>query len=93
MSSLLATLQATCRDQEVKGIKAEDLWKFDPESASFKKADSGGQTADLQSDLKWQFCLKRRGLAYDQAMVLSWEVHETWLALLTDKRRVAILHH
>ncbi len=68
----------------MKGVKAEELWKFDADSGSFKRSESQGPTADLQSDLKWQFCLKRRGLAYDQAMVLSWDVHETWLALLTE---------
>ncbi len=64
-------------------MKSEDLWKFDPESASFKRSETDRPTADLQSDLKWEFCLKRRGLAYDQAMVLSWDVHEVWLAHLT----------
>lgn len=76
----------TCREQELLGVKAEETWKFDSESGTFRRSEAGGPEADLHSDLKWQFCLKRRGLAMDQALLLSWDTHEKWLNTLISHK-------
>ena len=45
--------------------------------------------ADTTSDLKWRLGQDRRGLAYDQAAVLSHDVHTKWITTLTQhKHRV-----
>ena len=35
--------------------------------------------AEWNSELKYQWCMMRRGLAFDQCRVLSWEIHQQWL--------------
>ena len=47
------------------------MWKFDSTTGAFKKAPDAGPSADLASDLKWQFCLRRRALALDQALITN----------------------
>lgn len=44
--------EATCRDQEVRGVKVDELWKFDSSTGGFKKQSDNSVTADLASDLK-----------------------------------------
>ena len=35
--------------------------------------------AEWNSELKYQWCMMRRGLAFDQCRVLSWNVHQHWV--------------
>ena len=42
--------------------------------------------ADTASDLKWKMGMDRRGLAYDQASVLSHSVHTRWVSLLIQHK-------
>ncbi|CAJ1388792.1 unnamed protein product, partial [Effrenium voratum] len=53
------------------------------ESSSLKVNTPDTHTdADLGSELKLQWALQRRGLAFDQCSLVSWEVHESWLQQL-----------
>ena len=42
--------------------------------------------ADTASDLNWKMRMDRRGLAYDQASVLSHAVHTRWVSLLIQHK-------
>ena len=79
----------TSRQDELVGITEEPCWKFDPASGSFKKNAQGEIIADTTSDLKWKLGMDRRGLAYDQASLISHSVHTRWISLLIQhKHRV-----
>ena len=68
------------------GITEEPCWKFDPASGSFKKNAAGEILADTTSDLKWKLGMDRRGLAYDQASILSHGVHTRWISTLIQHK-------
>ena len=68
------------------GITEEPRWKFDPASGSFKKNAAGEILADTTSDLKWKLGMDRRGLAYDQASILSHAVHTRWISTLIQHK-------
>ena len=38
--------------------------------------------ADLGTDLKIRFALQRRALAFDQAALITWALHDSWIAVL-----------
>ena len=69
--------QCTKRSSELKGEKEEKWFKEDAQG--FMKAQHVGVQAgpaDLSTDLLLRFALQRRGLAFDTARVMSFEVHE-----------------
>jgi hypothetical protein len=68
------------------GITEEPRWKFDPASGFFKKNAAGEILADTTSDLKWKLGMDRRGLAYDQASILSHAVHTRWISTLIQHK-------
>ena len=39
-------------------------------------------TASHATSLEIQWCLQRRGLAYDMNQIISWETHESWVSYL-----------
>ena len=79
----------TSRQQELVGVTEEPAWKFDATSGTFKRNSSGEVAADTTSDLKWKLCQDFRGLAYDQAAVLSHSIHSRWITTLVQhKHRV-----
>ena len=85
---LLLVQDCTSRQDELVGVTEEPSWKFDPSTGSFKKNSAGETPADNTSDLRWKLAMDRRGLAYDQASVLSWGVHARWItALIQHKHR------
>ena len=66
----------TKRDQEVQGVKTLTEWR--PDSAGVVRAHEAPQhaTAQLGTDLRLKFALQRRGLALEQALCMTFEVHE-----------------
>ena len=76
----------TSRQDELVGITEEPSWKFDPATGCFKRNAIGETPADNTSDLKWKLGMDRRGLAYDQASVLSHAVHTRWISTLIQHK-------
>ena len=76
----------TSREQELLGEKEDaDLKEY---SLRIKSGSIGLKEklidlkADLTSDLKVRFAMQRRALAFDQAGLISWELHDKWISLL-----------
>jgi hypothetical protein len=80
--------QCTKRQQEVEGVKAEDAWKVCPEAGVLKitKQEGEGHKASLNTDLRLRYALQRRGLALDQARLISFELHDQWIDHLLEQR-------
>ena len=79
----------TSRQDELVGITEEPCWKFDPASGSFKRNAAGEILADTTIDLEWKLGMDRRGLAYDQASILSHAVHTRWISTLIQHKHRA----
>ena len=85
----MAFKDCTSRQQELTGISEEPCWKFDPSTGTFKRGSAGEVLADNTSDLLWKMGMDRRGLAYDQASILSHSVHAQWVSeMIAHKHRV-----
>ena len=76
----------TSREQEVLGENEdEELKEY---TVRIKKGDLAIREkditvrADLTSDLRVRFALQRRALAFDQAGLISWELHDKWISSL-----------
>ena len=76
----------TSREQEMLGEKEDTELK-----EYFLRMKAGTLTAqekpnpiraDLGTDLKIRFALQRRGLAFDQAALITWSLHDEWVAVL-----------
>ena len=76
----------TSRHQELTGVVEEACWKSDSAAGTFKKDATGTILADNTSDLRWQMCQDRRGLAYDRVALLSHDVHAKWVALMIKRK-------
>ena len=76
----------TKKSQELAGVKVIQQLKSD--SAGFVKVAAGevDVQADLDTELLMRFALQRRGLAYDQAGILTFTVHEQWVDMLIFHR-------
>ena len=76
----------TCRDQEMNGEKEDgDLKEFVirlKAGALNAKEKADDVRADLGSDLKIRYALQRRALAFDQAALITFELHDEWISLL-----------
>ena len=67
------------RDQEVAGDnKAKPIIKFENSQLTVVPGDAL-EPIDVGSELKCLWALQRRGIAFDQAEILSWDVHESWV--------------
>lgn len=69
----------TKKAQELAGIKTIPQLKYDSSGIVRLGASEQELHADLDSELLMRFALQRRGLAYDQAGVLTFSVHEEWV--------------
>ena len=67
--------RCTMRSMEVVGVPKDE--RFEKDKDGFMKAASVQQEgdADLSTGLHVDFALKRRGLAFEMADVMSWEAH------------------
>ena len=45
-------------------------------------APSVDQNIDTTSEMTLQWCLQRRGIAFDQSRLISWSTHQTWMQQL-----------
>ena len=79
----VAPSKCTKRDDEVQLALKSRAPTVQIENSQLKVAMSQSEfAADSGSELKFQWCLQRRGMAYDQCYLLSWAVHEQLVATL-----------
>ena len=73
----------TRRSQEIAGVRKDQAFRLDPSTGSLKLQDAAhGPQAELVSDLMIKNALSRRGLAFDQASIMSFAMHERWVSKL-----------
>ena len=80
--SVLWLHPSTCtkRDIEIQAALKEPSQVLKIESQSLKvSTEAQTEAADHGTELKFQWCLTRRGLAMDLTNVLSWNVHQKWV--------------
>ena len=82
----IAPSRCAKRDDEIQlAVREKPGTKVQVENAQLKIAPSGIDVkADFGSELKFQWCMQRRGIAMDQCRLLSWKVHEEWLTFLLN---------
>ena len=69
------------RQQELEGVKKVKEWRPDALGHMKEKVHPDNPKADLGSDLLLKYALQRRGMAFEQALIMKFEVHE----LLVDR--------
>ncbi|CAL1149732.1 unnamed protein product [Cladocopium goreaui] len=75
--------QCTKREQEVQQTLKEKSQVLKIENMTLKMAaDTETFEADHGTELKLMWCFQRRGLAFDQAALISWDKHESWVAAM-----------
>ena len=74
--------QCTSRDQELSGRKRDAALALDAEGQLQVKPSTVHVIADTSTELKLKNALTRRGLAYDQTGLLTFEVHMKWVEKL-----------
>ena len=75
--------QCTKREQEVQQTLKEKSQVLKIENMTLKMAaDTETFEADHGTELKLMWCFQRRGLAFDQAALISWDRHESWVAAM-----------
>ena len=81
----VAPSRCTRRDDEVQLSIKERTSTIQVENSQLKVAPQMDDTkADWGSELKLQWCLQRRGVAFDQCRLLSWSIHEKWVSILLN---------
>jgi hypothetical protein len=83
----IAWSEATKREMELRGEKKDKSWAADAAGVLRERVVSTGGRADTSSDLKLSFALRRRGLAFEMADIMSYHTHE----LLVSKLLAAYL--
>ena len=72
--------KCTSRTQEVNNIKEDNdlkIWKADSSGAIKASTKEPSISAVLNTDLDVHYALRRRGVAYEVAQAMSFEVHES----------------
>ena len=81
----IAPSKCSKRDDEVQMSLKDSKSSVQVENSQLKVGPSTDTVvAEWNSELKYQWCLMRRGLAMDQCRVLSWEVHQHWTNYLLN---------
>ena len=76
----LAPSKCSKRDDEVQMALKDSKSSVQIENSQLRDGPSVESVqAEWNSELKYQWCMMRRGLAFDQCRVLSWSVHQHWL--------------
>jgi len=76
----LAPSKCSKRDDEVQMALKDSKSSVQIENSQLRVGPSVETVqAEWNSELKYQWCMMRRGLAFDQCRVLSWSVHQHWL--------------
>ena len=79
----IAPSRCTRRDDEVQSAIKEKAPSVQIENQQLKVAQNADiLSADYGSEIKFQWCLQRRGIAMDQCQLLSWAEHEAWVTQL-----------
>ena len=79
----LAPSKCTKRDQELKlGPKDKSKILTVLDNSVTVTAQPDKLVADHGTPLQLQWCLQRRGLAFDMNRIISWETHEKWVSYL-----------
>jgi len=79
----LAPSKCTKRDDEVQLALKSRSPTVQIENSQLKVSMLQSEfAADSGSELKFQWCLQRRGIAFDQCYLLSWSVHEKLVSTL-----------
>ena len=77
--------KCTKREQELKLVakdRSKALSVLDGSNAVVLSAVQEKISADHSTPLHLQWCLQRRGLAFDMMNIIKWESHERWTAFL-----------
>ena len=76
----LAPSKCSKRDDAVQLALKDSKSSVQVENAQLRDGPSVEvPEAEWNTELKFQWCMMRRGLALDQCCVLSWNVHQHWL--------------
>ena len=76
----LAPSKCSKRDDEVQMALKDSKSSVQVENSQLRVGPSVDvPEADWNTELKFQWCMMRRGLALDQCRVLSWNVHQHWI--------------
>ena len=77
----------TSREDELeRDAKKDQAFTIDSAGNLKVEAKQADVTADTSSEMLLQYALQRRGLAMDQANLLEYEVHQTWVDKLLKHR-------
>jgi hypothetical protein len=74
--------KATKREDELRGVKKLDIMLNLSGSTPRTIHQSEEQKTPLNADLQLQWAWQRRGLAYDQANLIDFSVHNDWTSFL-----------
>ncbi|CAE7229688.1 unnamed protein product [Symbiodinium sp. CCMP2592] len=75
--------RCTSRESEIQLSTRDQTKVFKLEDNSLKVGNEGpDDVACFDSPIRLQWCLQRRGLALDQARLMSWQQHERWVHCL-----------
>ena len=78
---MVAPSRCTRRDDEVQLAIKERTSTIQVENPQLKVAPQMDDAkADIGSELKLLWCFQRRGIAFDQCRLLSWNIHEKWVS-------------
>jgi hypothetical protein len=76
----------TKKAQEINGIKKIAALTSDASGVLKLHQASEGPTAQLETDLLVRYALQRRGLAFDQANLIEFRLHDTWVDTLIEAK-------
>ncbi|CAE7511598.1 unnamed protein product [Symbiodinium sp. CCMP2592] len=73
------------RDAEIQSVsKVEAKSAISLEKQSLVVVPHEPAKADTSTELRLQWALMRRGVAFDQCRLLSWEIHQKWVTILME---------
>jgi len=72
----IAPEDATKKDMELAGIKKDRTWAVDATGAIKEKVVADRSKADISSGLLLAYALRRRGLAFEMADLLDYNIHD-----------------
>ena len=70
--------KCTSRESEIQHAHKDLAKVIRLEDSKLTTGPHEGPQADFASPLKFEWCMQRRGLAFDQSGLVSWAVHERW---------------
>ena len=81
----VAPSKCSKRDAEVQhNMKSDAKNVLHLEKDSLVLAPKSHAQADVSNELRLQWALQRRGVAFDQCLLVSWAVHQSWVTLLLE---------